>query len=99
MITSAMMVLFFYWRKRQSPWAMNNAAIKILDYTCYVSTFWGVRAGVTHIVIASLPYGLLVRISSNPDNTNTKSSVSESKWNKHNRNVNRIAIGVPRSKI
>ena len=69
-----------------------------LKYTCYVSTFWGIRARVTHRVVASLPYGLLVSISSNPDNTNTKSSLNECKCNKHNRNVNSIVIGVHRSK-
>ena len=67
-------------------------------YTCYVSTFWGIRARVTDILVASLPYGLLIRISSNPDNTNTKRSVNECKCNKDNRNVNSIAIGVRRSK-
>ena len=74
------------------------AACPSLCYTCYVSTFWGIPARVTHIVVASLPYGLLVSISSNPDNTNTKSSINEGKWNKHNRNVNSIATVLCRSK-
>ena len=76
----------------------KNAKSVAVTYTCYVSTFWGIRVRVTDIVVASLPYGLLVSISPNPDNTNTKSSGNECKWNKHNRIVNSIAIGVRKSK-
>ena len=69
-----------------------------VDYTCYVSTFWGIRARVTHIHVASLPYGLLVCSSSKPENRNTKTSVYECKCNTDNKNVNSIAVAVRRSK-
>ena len=43
-----------------------------LLYTSYVSTFWGIPARLAAIVVASLlPYGLLVRITSNTEKTYT----------------------------
>ena len=76
----------------------TSIAILFTFYTCYVSTLWGIRAHFTHTVVASLPYGLLVCISSNPENRNRKTSQNECKSNKDNRNVNTIAIAIRRSK-
>ena len=68
------------------------------SYICYVSTFWGIRARIIHILVASLSYGLLVWVSSNPDILNRKTSVYECKCNKDKRNVNIIAIAIRKSK-
>ena len=53
---------------------------------------------ITHIVVASLPYGLLVRVGSNSEKTNMRTCVNGCKCNKDNSNVNSFAIAVGRSK-
>ena len=69
----------------------------MFDSTYRPGTFWRCDR-ITHTLLASLPYGLLVRVSSNPENRNSKTSVYECECNKDNRNVTIIAIAVRSSK-